>query len=215
VRFDRRGFNGPIDVRVNGLDVKKGVQVAAVTVPAGQDFAMLEFSASADAEEVEQVARVLAVSGLRKADALFTVTIQLAAAPKIDVKLLKAGVVTGKVVRVHSLSKILIVEVQTPQAGNQLATQRPQFQAIAAVLVRTAQPREEFDEKGRLRKFTREELKELKGPDPKVPGYKAEFSDLSAGQIVQVSLGKPKGAGAEATRYATMIVVLKEAPPAR
>ncbi len=70
-----------------------------------------------------------------------------------------------------------------------------ELQATDEVVVRTARPRGEFDEKGKLKKLTAKQLKELKGPDPKVPGYKAEFGDLATEQIVQVSLVKKKQTG--------------------
>ncbi len=53
--------------------------------------------------------------------------------------------------------------------------------------VRMANPPPHFDEKGRPKRYTRKELQELKGTD-KQPGYPAEFSDIKAGQIVQVTL---------------------------
>jgi hypothetical protein len=68
-----------------------------------------------------------------------------------------------------------------------------EFQAIDDVVVRTARPREAFDEKGKIKKFTKAELKELKGNNPKLPGYKAEFGDLTADQIVQVTVVRKKG----------------------
>ena len=37
-------------------------------------------------------------------------------------------------------------------------------------------------------KLTKAELKELKGPDPKAPGYKAEFGDLTADQVIQADV---------------------------
>jgi len=72
-------------------------------------------------------------------------------------------------------------------------TKELEFQAIEDVVVRTSKPREAFDEKGKIKKFTKAELKELKGPDRKVPGYKAEFGDLTADQIVQVTVVRKKG----------------------
>jgi hypothetical protein len=68
-----------------------------------------------------------------------------------------------------------------------------EFQAIDDVVVRTAKPREAFDEKGRIKKFTAAELKELKGPNPRVPGYKAEFGDLTADQILKLTIVRKKG----------------------
>jgi len=58
--------------------------------------------------------------------------------------------------------------------------------------VRTLNPEPKFDDKGRIAKYTEEELKELKGPDPKAPGYNADFSELRPGVIVQLTLVKKK-----------------------
>ena len=105
------------------------------------------------------------------------------------------------------------------------------------VKVRMANPPPKFDEKGKIVKHTAEELKELKGDDPKAIGYKAEFGDLRANQIVQVQLVKKKGtptlpkpnpgekgnkdvdkasitdAIAEYAPQAAVIVVIAEPPP--
>jgi hypothetical protein len=69
-----------------------------------------------------------------------------------------------------------------------------ELQALDEVVVRTASPRQEFDEKGKIKRLTRAELKEMKG-DPKMPGFKAEFGDVTTDQIVQVSLVKKKPTG--------------------
>lgn len=66
--------------------------------------------------------------------------------------------------------------------------------AMDDVVVRTAHPKGSFDEKGKVKKMTKAELKELKGPDPKVPGYKAEFSDVQTEQVIQVTLVRKKNA---------------------
>jgi hypothetical protein len=47
-----------------------------------------------------------------------------------------------------------------------------------------------FDEKGAPRKLTQDEVKELRGNDPKVPGYAADYFDLKAGQAVIIYLGR-------------------------
>ncbi len=67
-----------------------------------------------------------------------------------------------------------------------------EIEAIDDVVVRAARPREAFDEKGKPKKFTRAELKELKG-DPKMPDFKAEFGDLTADQIIQFTIVRKKG----------------------
>lgn len=73
----------------------------------------------------------------------------------------------------------------------QSATQDVELSMVDDAIVRTASPREQFDEKGRVKRLTRAELKELKG-DPKQPGYKAEFGDIATDQVVQVSLVRKK-----------------------
>ena len=42
---------------------------------------------------------------------------------------------------------------------------------------------------GAVRKYTAVELKELKGPNPDLPGYQGEFGELKAGQLVRGPLG--------------------------
>jgi hypothetical protein len=60
--------------------------------------------------------------------------------------------------------------------------------------VRVLQLPLDFDEKGKPKKYTAKELKELKG-DPKLPGYTAEPDSLRANQTVLVYLvGKKKPA---------------------
>jgi len=109
-------------------------------------------------------------------------------------------------------------------------TQDIEVTAIDEVVVRSSTPPENFDDKGKIKKYTKKELAELKGPDPKLPGYKAEFGDIQTEQIIQVSLiknkeaprapvrkGKGKDADAEADLLgadhlpkASMIVILAD-----
>jgi len=84
--------------------------------------------------------------------------------------------------------------------------------------VRVTDPPPTFDDKGNPKKYTREELKQLKG-DPKLPGYAAEFDDLRQEQVVTVSLArkketKPKGKDElEENKYLATMVVIQPAPP--
>jgi hypothetical protein len=50
----------------------------------------------------------------------------------------------------------------------------------------------QYDDKGKPRKATAAELSELKGPEPKQPGYSADVFDLKPGKIVQLTLWKQK-----------------------
>jgi hypothetical protein len=48
----------------------------------------------------------------------------------------------------------------------------------------------EVDEKGKPRKLTGKEKRELKGPDPTLPGYVADFDSLQVDQFVEIYLAK-------------------------
>jgi hypothetical protein len=49
-----------------------------------------------------------------------------------------------------------------------------------------------YDDMGELKKYTKEEIKELKGPNPKEPGYKAELDAVKVGQDIKVTLARVK-----------------------
>jgi hypothetical protein len=143
-------------------------------------------------------------------------------------KMVKAGVVTGKVMEVIEAKKSIRIQVtlQVPKlnlyalqsiqhAQSQLAqANSPQaminaryalaqaqaglytienvqkvyeLQVTDEVKVRMNNPPARFDYKGRIKRYTQKELKELKGND-KRPGFPAEFSNLKQDQIVQVTL---------------------------
>jgi hypothetical protein len=69
-----------------------------------------------------------------------------------------------------------------------------QVTTIDDLKVRQAAPPVQFDDKGKVKKYTTKELNELKGPDTKLPGFPAEFSDLRQNQYVEVYLVKKKEA---------------------
>jgi hypothetical protein len=73
-------------------------------------------------------------------------------------------------------------------------TQDYEIQANDDVVVRSANPPEQFDEKGKVKKYTKKELDELRGPDHKVPGFKAEFGDIQTDMLVKVQLVRKKDA---------------------
>jgi hypothetical protein len=73
-------------------------------------------------------------------------------------------------------------------------TQDIDIQTTEDVVVRSQNPPEQFDDKGKLKQYTKKELAELRGDNKKLPGYKAEFSDLQTDFIVQVQLVKKKDA---------------------
>jgi len=79
-------------------------------------------------------------------------------------------------------------------------SQEVELSTTEDVKVRTARPPDQFDDKGRVKKLTVKELKELRGDDPRLPGYTAEFSDLRQGQVVAVTLVRKKNAPPPAAR---------------
>jgi hypothetical protein len=157
-------------------------------------------------------------------------------------KMIKAGVLVGKVAAVYEDRKALRLVVTytqprlNPGAAVGLAQAQARMQQAAArrdraamqsaqleiarhqatmytmekktkdvevtgideVVVRNNQPPEQFDDKGKVKKYTKKELDELKGPDHKLPGYKAEFGEIQTEQYVQVTLVRKKDAPAAA-----------------
>ncbi len=103
-------------------------------------------------------------------------------------KWLKVGAVVGKVKGVVEAKKSLRIELQITKDK----TQDVEWTATDEVKVRMLNPPPQFDDKGRIKRYTRKELKELKGND-KLRGYPAEFSDLKTDQYVEVTLVKKKG----------------------
>jgi hypothetical protein len=69
-----------------------------------------------------------------------------------------------------------------------------EFRAAEDWVVRYLKPPPKFDDKGKPAKYTEAELKELKGPKPDLIGYESKEADLAPGQLVRVTLGKPKEA---------------------
>lgn len=68
------------------------------------------------------------------------------------------------------------------------ATQKVDFQVAETVKVRVKDLPEQFDDKGNIRKYTKEELTELKGKDKNLPGYESSIDAIKPGQILQVAL---------------------------
>jgi hypothetical protein len=60
------------------------------------------------------------------------------------------------------------------------------------VKVRTMILPMDYDAKGKVKKYTKKELAQLKGPNKSLPGYTAEWDNLAKGQFVKVYLAKQK-----------------------
>lgn len=101
-----------------------------------------------------------------------------------------------------------------------------EFQASSKAKVRTLVLPEQFDDKGKPKKYTAKQLAELKGKDTHLPGYESSLEKLESGQVVRVTLrpappppakakAKDKDAAEAAAKdekkmQATLIVILKE-----
>jgi hypothetical protein len=97
------------------------------------------------------------------------------------------------------------------------------LESTAEVKVRYLEPPAQYDDKGQLKKYTAAELKELKGKNPDLPGYEADFDKLTVGQAVRVTLAVPKAdkdkakdkdAPDDRKPLVSMVVIVADAPPA-
>lgn len=89
--------------------------------------------------------------------------------------------VLAKVHWVDADNKVLKVEI----SGNNI-----DIVASDDVTVRVKEPPSTFDAKGNITKPSAEDLKKLKGNDPKLPGFNADFTSLKAGQVVSLNLAR-------------------------
>ena len=64
-----------------------------------------------------------------------------------------------------------------------------EFHTGEQMAVRTLLLPLEYDDKGQPKKYSPEDVKKLKGPDPKMPGYEAKLEDLKTGTNVLITLG--------------------------
>jgi hypothetical protein len=67
-----------------------------------------------------------------------------------------------------------------------------ELSAVDEIVVRTMLPPVEYDDKGKVKKLTPKEIKALKGPDPSLPGFPADFDSLKPNKKVKIYLLKSK-----------------------
>lgn len=123
-------------------------------------------------------------------------------------KWIPVGQVVAILKEVRESDKSVVLSIQTknsyynPQARRMVPAKMEDVELLLKddVKIRRLNPKEDFDDKGRPKKYTIKELKELKGDDLKTPGYPADFTDLISQSIVNVTLMqkpiKPARAGA-------------------
>jgi hypothetical protein len=118
-------------------------------------------------------------------------------------QLVPVGELVARLVRVEGAQRYLVVQIPQPMfvpsgwGRLQLRVINRDLELYAAdnLKVRRLNPPLEFDEKGRVKRYTRKELQDLKGPDPKLLGYEADFDSLKPDQVVRVTLARKKQAG--------------------
>ena len=111
-------------------------------------------------------------------------------------KWIPAGQVVAVLKEVRESDKSVVLSIQTqnsyysPQAKRVVPAKMEDIELLLKddVKIRQFNPPEAFDDKGRPKKYSTQELKELKGDDLKTPGYPADFSDLISQSIVNVTL---------------------------
>ena len=111
-------------------------------------------------------------------------------------KWIPAGQVVAVLKEVRDSDKSVVLSIQTrgsyynPKQKSLVPAKMEDIELLLKddVKIRQANPPEAFDDKGRPKKYTVKELKELKGDDLKTPGYPADFSDLINQSIVNVTL---------------------------
>ena len=122
-------------------------------------------------------------------------------------KLVPIGSFVCQIARVEGAQKVVTIRITQPvlqAAGLGLrivqATRDIEVPPSDDMKVRILQPPADFDEKGRPKRYKAKELKEMKGDDPKLPGYTADFDSLKPDQIVKVYLSVRKETGKSAAK---------------
>src|SRR5262249_15605993 len=105
----------------------------------------------------------------------------------------------------NRLQRMNQIQVQLAQNQAKLydlkeATHKFEMEATDDMKVRFLQPPAVLDDKGNLRKHTAQDLKDLKGDNPKLPGYTAELADVAKDQIVTVNVARKKEAARPAAK---------------
>jgi hypothetical protein len=92
-----------------------------------------------------------------------------------------AGIINTAILNNATARSLRNVRIQVTKTDVEFQTKDP-------VTVRTMVLPEQFDEKGNPKKYTKQELAELKGKDKSAPGYESALEKLEAGQTVKVFL---------------------------
>ena len=131
------------------------------------------------------------------------------------------GSITGKLKRLNADDQKIEIDVRVPSGRWSSRNVTQDFSLTDDVKVRRLYLPTRLDEKNKPIPYTNAEKHKLKGDEPKLPGYAAELSALTPGQIVELHLAvnkpapgsKKKDKTAEPDNpFVTMIVIGAEAP---
>lgn len=84
------------------------------------------------------------------------------------------------------------------------------FEAADELKIRIEMPPPQLDDNGKIKKLTKDELKELKGDDDKEWGFAGNVENLQPGRMVKVFLAKAKGADKTDPPVITTLHVMKD-----
>jgi len=105
------------------------------------------------------------------------------------------GFVECRLVKTEGGKLTVTRKVRVFEGGKpQIKDMNVDFDLADKVMVRVEKPPFAFDDKGQVKKYTKDELDAMKGENKKEFGYHAEIDILKGGHILRVFLGRPKGA---------------------
>jgi len=110
---------------------------------------------------------------------------------------LQANNFQGKQNAQNAIQQTLLAIAQAERNLYRLKDVDVRLRAAENLQVRWATPPPDYDDKGNLKKYTKDELKALRGTEG-LPGYKGDKESLQKGQLVRVYLK----ASAAANKYA-------------
>lgn len=137
--------------------------------------------------------------------------------PPAPKKYQPVGTIAGKLTKINTEDKTIEIDHRVA-SGKYGRNQKDELKLADDVKIRTLKLPDKKDEKGNAKPLTDAEKQKLRGDDRKLPGYTAELSALTAGQMVEVHLATNKSTAstkknADADKpFATMIVIVSDAP---
>jgi hypothetical protein len=132
--------------------------------------------------------------------------------PAATVNYIKQGLFAGKINDVRESDKNFSIDMAAGKGKNV----RLSFVVTDDAKIRTMSMPMVFDDRGNLKRPSRDEYLRAKGKDRKdqlLPGFEAEFSNLAQGQVVQVQAVTTKERALAAQKAARVRLVPGQPPP--